>query len=133
MLIDSLNEFSDAQAITSTAVSTNVIDLGAADNRALGRELYLHVLVNTPFDTSAATLTVTLQTGSTVTPTTVIATAPAIAASAMLVAGTSIWRIRVPANTQRYLRLNYTVSAGLTSGKVDAFLSPSLQDSFDVS
>lgn len=146
MLIDTLNSFTydasagtDGQAVTTTAVSNNVIDLGndqddAANTNAssgLGRELYLHVLVTTGFTSSANTLTVTLQTGATITPTTVIATSATIAASALPV-GTEVMRIRVPSNAQRYLRLNFTASAALAAGKITAFLSPSLQSTFDV-
>lgn len=132
MLIDTLNEFSDAQAITATAASTNVIDLGAAGD-AIGRELYLHVLVTADFDSGAddGTLTVALQTDTVEafsSPTTLFTTAAVLEAA--MVAGYWIARVRVPAGNEGFLRAYYTVagSGDFTAGAVDAFLSPSVQD-----
>ena len=46
MLIDSRLEFSDAQAVTTTADSTNVIDLEVERQIGKGQPLFLVVLVN---------------------------------------------------------------------------------------
>lgn len=74
MIFDSTNLFSDAQAITATAVSTNVIDFGATQTPkhaanaitrdvGKGRALDLRIQVVTTFDTAAedGTLTITLE------------------------------------------------------------------------
>ncbi len=142
MLLDSLNSFThiaatgvDEQAITGDAASTNIIDLGAADNTALGRELYLHVRVGTAFNTLTS-LTIELETAATVA---LLGSAPVVIASstillAALTADTEVLVVRVPPNTQRYVALNFDVNGtNPTTGTIQAFLSPSLQDTFAVS
>lgn len=139
MIIDTLNEFSDAQAETTVAAhdSTNVVDLGADFNAAIGHELYLHILVETAV-TSGGAATVQFQlitdedTGFATAPVT-LWDSGAIG-KATLVDGYAVARVRVPKGTKRYLKVVYTIgTAVLTAGKFDAFLSPSVQDSFDVS
>jgi len=130
MIIDKQLEFSDAQALTATAESTNKLDttvLGDAIN-----ELRLVIQVSTTLDSAgdAATLDVTLQTDTVenfASPTT-IATIAQIA-EATLVAGYRICNIRLPAEVaERYLRVYYTVGTeNFTSGNVDAFLTMDAQ------
>jgi hypothetical protein len=124
MLFDSTNLFSDAQAITATAASTNVIDFGATDTpkhaanaitRDLGKgnKVALHVQVVTDFaDTGDNTsLTVALQTDTVenfASPTTLWTSETLV--STALVAGYIFPLAFIPRGVQRYLRLNYTVS-----------------------
>lgn len=125
MRIDAQNLYSDAQAITADAASTNVIDHGADRNLGIGEPLSVYLTV----DVSAAgggTLTVTVQTDDNVdfsTPTTV-ATSGAVADTA-LTAGSSLV-IPLPANTavERFTRLNYDVTT-MTGITVTAMLVPS--------
>lgn len=136
MLLDTLNEFSDAQAVTVTADGTNVIDLGADWNSAIGRELYLHIkCVETATAAGAATVTFALETddNAAMSSATTLFTTAAVG-KAELVAGAEVARVRVPAGAERYLNLNYAVATGpLTAGKFDAFLSPSVDDTHPVS
>lgn len=137
MIFDKTNLFSDAQAITATAASTNVIDLGAADTpvhgaAAIGRDLGkgnkvgLHVQCVEAFD-NLTSLKITLQkdtvenfaSAETVIEVTVLL--------ADLVAGYVLPVPALPRGTdQRYLRMYYTVtgtapSAGaITAGLVFA-------------
>ena len=60
MIIDAELMFSNKQAVTATAASTNEIDLGAAGD-AIGQELTIHVIVDTAFD-KLTSLTVAVQT-----------------------------------------------------------------------
>lgn len=126
MIIDRFNEYSDAQAVTASAASTNVVDLDAA-GKIEGKPYYLHVKVNTSATAAGdATVTFALQTdddeafGSATT----LWTSAAIG-KATLVAGYEV--IRLPINglaLERYTRVYYTVATGpLTAGKFDAFLS----------
>lgn len=135
MIIDSLLEFSDAQAVTSTAISTNVIDLGPVTDNTLrdigtGESMYLIVSTNTAAtDTSSdATLTVTLESDSAVgldSSATVHYSTGAIAFANFATAGTVLVAVRLPAgNYEQYLGVRYTVASGpLTAGKFDAFLT----------
>jgi len=126
MMIDSKLMMSEAQAITATAVSTNEIDMGVnGENVGEGNPVYLEVYLDTGFDTSVNTLTITLQDsadGSTYADKVVVV--PATATSALLTADIGrLVRISLPADIRRYIAMNYTVSTGLTSGKVSAFLT----------
>lgn len=130
MIIDSLNEFSDAQEVIVSMPSTNVIDHGAAGD-AIGNELYLHILVDeTALAAGAATVTFALRTddNASFTSPKTLWTSAAIG-KATLVAGHVVARVRVPKGLERYSRLYYTVATGpLTAGEFNAFLSPSVQD-----
>lgn len=131
MIIDKNLLFSDAQVITATARSTNVIDLGAiaaGSNLGKGNEdVEVLVQVVTAFDSSAndGTLVVALCTDSdeTISNGSVLHQTAAIA-EAIMVAGYQFSLGRVPVNTLRYLDLNYTVagSGNFTAGKITAGL-----------
>lgn len=142
MFIDTQNEFSDAQAVTSTAISTNVIDLfaGTGGGTALtgetfmdigqGEDIYLVVQTQTAAtDTSSdATLTVTLESADNAglsTNATVHFSTGALAFAAFSPAGTRLATICLPAALyRRYLGVRYTVASGpLTAGAFDAFLT----------
>jgi len=137
MYVDKQNEFSDAQAVTATAISTNVIDrisnesgLNALADIGSGQDVYLVVITQTAAtDTgSDATLTVTLESDSTAdlaTSATVHYTTGALAFAAFSPAGTMIVAVKIPKGEyERYVGVRYTVAAGpLTAGKFDAFLT----------
>lgn len=136
MLMDLQSMFSDKQAITTTAASTNVIDLGAVDtpkhaagpitrDLGKGRPIPITVMVNETFTAAgAATLTIALQVdddeafGSA---TTVLTQTFALAA---LTAGAKLPPFYIPEGVdERYVRLNYTVATGpMTAGKITAGL-----------
>lgn len=135
MIFDKTTLLSDGQAITSTAPSTNVIDLGATGTamfasapqvRDIGKGKQIPLLVQVVEDfaaAGAATLTVSLQVDSVenfASPKTVWTT-PALAL-ADLVAGKVIVPEYIPRGTdERYMRLNYTVATGpMTAGKITA-------------
>ena len=126
MIIDRFNEFSDAQAVTATAASTNIVDLNAA-GKIEGKPYYLHIKVNTSATASGdATVTFSFETDDNTgfSSATTLWTSAAIG-KATLVAGYEV--IRLPINgldLERYTRVYYTVATGpLTAGKFDAFLS----------
>lgn len=142
MYIDSQELFSDAQAVTSTAISENVIDLNAASGSDVpltqdignGEDIYLVVqTTTTATDTgSDATLTVTLESDSTAnlaTSATVHLSTGALAFAAFATAGTILFSGRLPNGSyERYLGLRYTVASGpLTAGAFTAFLTKDVQ------
>lgn len=122
--------------ITTTATSTNVIDLvnprdmGIGDNPALK----LAIFVNTAFtSTAAATLQIQAQGSTDNSNFTVMAESRAYAI-ADLVAGAKLFPIDWPAvggvqALPRYLRLNYVGgTATFTTGKLSAYLVLDRQD-----
>jgi len=125
MILDKALQLSDAQAVTVTAPSTNVIDMGVLGD-AIDRELYLVIRVNTTCTAAgAATVVFDLETDSAVgfgaSPSDLWAITAV--AKATLVAGYEVARLRIPAGADRYIRLNYTVATGpLTAGAFDAHL-----------
>ncbi len=137
MLLDSLLQFSDPQALTATAISENVIDLGPLGGATAnlirdigaGEPLHLSILVTTTLDSSgeAATLTTTLESDSVVgldDSATVHWTSGSIV-EATLAAGYWIAQgiIIPPGAYERYLGLRYTVGTeNFTSGAVKAWL-----------
>lgn len=131
MYMDRQNLFSSAQAITASAASTDIIDLGSSRDIGAGDPLEIIVVVDTTFTAGgAATLDIALQTdtssgfGSAVTLASTGATA-----LASLAAGASLARFKVPRGTLRYLRLYYTVATGpMTGGAITAGVSIGRQD-----
>lgn len=121
MILDKLLMFSDKQAVTATAASTDVIDLGPIDGSrrdiGVGYPLEFWALVNTTATASgAATVNVQLQTSPDNSTWTSIYESGALALAA-LTAGKRIVSAKVPSGVQKYLRVNYTVSTGpLTAG-----------------
>lgn len=142
MILDLQTKFSDAQAVTVTALSNNVLDLRGGLTPTLptlvdeslqggpGPGDILIVQVGTAFTAAgAATLTLTLLSDSTAD----LATSPtthytsAAIAVATLVAGYQILVTPLPGGRtyERYLGLNYTIATGpMTAGTINAFLTP---------
>ena len=133
MIFSAEQLFSDDQAITATAASTNVIDLGATGTvlnapndlkRDLGKGTPIPILIQVTEDFATLTsLTVSVQTDDDEnfgTATTVLSS-PAVPV-ADLVEGYKFPIIWVPIGVnKRYLRLNYTVAgSNATTGKVTA-------------
>ena len=141
MYIDKQAEFSDAQAVTATAISTNVMDLisnGSGKNVlrdiGTGQDVYLVVMTTVAAtDTgSDATLTVSLESDSTenlATSATVHFSTAALAFAAFSPAGTVLAAVKLPSGSyERYLGVRYTVGAGpLLTGNFDAFLTTDVQ------
>lgn len=132
MYIDAFEEFSHDQAITATAVSTNVKDLqkGSTDNTTLdigsGCDTYLVLRCGTAFD-NLTSLQIDLDSDSTAdlatSPTTHITETFALAA---LTANTILAVYKLPpGDYERYLGINYTVTGTTpTAGTIDAYLTP---------
>lgn len=133
MILDERTEFADATALNTGAagdyVIGDVIDLGAAGRDiGNGEELELVVQVDTTATSGgSATLAISLATddNSSLSSPTKIVTSPAVAV-ASLTAGTTVFRVRVPAGTyERYIGIVQTTgTAAFTAGKINAFLTP---------
>lgn len=131
MYLDAHNLFSDAQAITANAASTNYLDLGSARDIGVGENLYLVVSVDTAFTDSSSNSTgaVILQSddNSSFSSATNVATLATIATNA---AAGVVYIARLPAipTPERYLRLYYEMTGGdFSTGAVTAFLTHDVQ------
>ena len=138
MILDDFNQFSRLQAITATAASADTIDLGPLGgtptanlirNIGVGEEIYLVIRVGQAFNTLTS-LTVDVQTddNTAFSSAAVVATTGAIPL-AQLTANTVVRVFALPpANYERYIRLNYTVTGtNPTTGTIDAFLTHDVQ------
>lgn len=132
MIIDNNLLFSDSQAITASAASTNQIDTaplftGNTGRRlGIGRPIYVFVCVEVAFTDAGndSTLAIAIRTddnSSMSTPTT-IATLTTLAA--LTPSGTVFFAPLPIFAYERYLDLNYTVANGnLTTGTISAGLT----------
>lgn len=136
MILDSQNRYSNEQAVTVTAGSTNVIDHGPLATGNTGRDLgageplWLYILVTEAVTSdSAATVIFTLQTDTDVA----FGSAAALYASAAigkatLVAGYEL-KIPLPRGAwERHSRVHYTCSHTLTAGKFTAAIVKDVAD-----
>ena len=126
MYIDSQHLFSDAQALTATAASTNVIDLGVDGNVGIGEPMAVVLSLDVAADgtTGDETYAVALQTDDNSS-----FSSAAQIGSATITRGDaagSRYIIPVPMDTtgERYLRLNYTLGGTTPTVTVTAFLIP---------
>lgn len=119
-ILDAALMFSNAQAVTATAVSANVVDLGVDRDIGIGEPIYLASQVGTAF-AGLTSLTVTLQTSADNSTWTDLNSSGAIPV-AELTAGAQPVRVVVPSRTERYLRVNYTVVGTGTAGTITTSL-----------
>ena len=137
MILDSQNIYSDSQAVTASAGSTNQIDHGPLASGNLGRDLgtgqrlYLVVSVTVAFTDagSDSTVTASLQVDDNAafaSPTTAV-TLPVFAA--LSAAGSTKVGALPPFDVdEQFSRVFYTVANGnLTTGSFDAFLVQDIQ------
>ncbi|WP_095110436.1 Bbp16 family capsid cement protein [Pseudomonas sp. Irchel 3E20] len=135
MITDRLNTFSNAQVVTATAASTDVLDLGPLTHGntrrdiGAGEPIYLVVAALTAAAAAgAATTNIQLQTSdNNSTWVTLFDSGPL--ALADLPAGARPVQVAVPRGVRRYLRVNYLIGTGpLTAGSFWAGLVKDVQD-----
>lgn len=138
MIKDYMHVLSDAQALTASAISTNVLNLGSKGD-ALNEELWLIIRQGTLLNSSGdgATLTIDLR-GSNVSAADITSThthhfpGPVLGTQVLTFteanlasagANSEIVKMRLPLGLPRWICLYYTVSGeNFTSGTIDAFL-----------
>lgn len=134
MILDAQNLLSDAQAVTATAESTNVIDLGTNRNVGTGEPIYVVCQVDTAFTdaSSNSTVAVTVSGSDTLSGSALSSgsTLQTLGTFAALTAAGSrlVGRLQPDVMTKRYIALTYTVANGdLTTGAFTAFLTKDIQ------
>jgi hypothetical protein len=122
MIFDKQNLFSEDQAVTVTADSTNVIDLGLTETGE-GEEIEINAFVTTAFadGTSLKVSLVTSATSTFASTTTMLDTA--VILTAALVAGYRFVLGKLPDDMLRYCKLVYTVVGTMSAGKIFAGLN----------
>lgn len=127
MILDSLLELSNKQAVTGTANSTNTVDFTAKQPKtgAGFQQLYVVFTVNESF-VGGTSLQVSLEDSENNSQFKKIVTGEAIPV-ANLKAGAKVI-IPMPVSHRRYLRASYTASGAFTAGKISAHITNSIQD-----
>tara|TARA_R110000824_G_scaffold264900_1_gene453753 strand:+ start:288 stop:713 length:426 start_codon:yes stop_codon:yes gene_type:complete len=124
MIVDSKLELSNAQALTATAVSTNVLPVSG--NIGPGEPMAVAVTVNVAADTTTGdeTYQFVLQTATDAAFTSAInlITTEAFAGSALLKGKT--FMVPVGSNNLAYLRMSYVLGGTTPTITVDAHLQP---------
>jgi hypothetical protein len=125
MILDADLQFSNAQSVTATAVSTNVLDLSAIRNIGVGQPIYVVLNLAAAMVGAGAIITVTSETDDNEAFSSATVSATLGVFAAVSPAGTKLVAAVDPdAANERFYRLRYTVSGGtLTSSQVDAYLS----------
>lgn len=134
MIIDNNLRVSNAQTVTSTAVSTDSIDLSQARDIGEGQDLFMHFTV-TEAVTAAGAATVEFQVigsaNSNLSSGVVIGSSGPIGKASLIVGARVAVRInpQIGSNAYRYLGANYSVATGpLTAGKFTADVVYDIQD-----
>ena len=121
MLLDQNGVLSEKQAVTTTAASTNILDLKAAGNFVPGA---LFALCRVDVDFAGLTsMKVALETSANSNFSDVTELASANFLAAALTADKQVLAVAIPAGVKRYLRAKYTVTGTATAGKVSFFLT----------
>ena len=126
MYIDAQHLFSDSQALTASAASTNLIDLGGDHNVGIGEPMAVVINVEVALDDTTGdetyVFTVEADDNSGFSSAATIATKTATRGD---VAGTK-YVLPIPADTsaEQYLRVYYTLGGTTPTGTVSAFLIP---------
>lgn len=121
MYIDKFLQVSDAQAVTASAASTDVIDFGQANpNSGLTDQLTMAVTVDEAVTAAgAATVTFSVQDSADNSSFADVAATAAIGKAALPLGAQVL--IPMPLQHRRYVRVNYTVATGpLTAGRFSA-------------
>ena len=133
MYVDAQLQFSDAQAITADAASTNIVDLGASRDIGSGENIYLVVIVDVAMtdagSDSALQIIVEGDSTATLTPdeSFIAFTIPAVT-----VAGSKFFHKLDPGQAAlnlQFIGIQYTPTNGnLTTGSFTTFLTKNIDN-----
>jgi len=131
MITDKLLRVSEDQALTTTAVSTNTIDLSVARDVGEGTSLYMNFAVTEALanGTSVKFEVISSAAANLGTPT-VIGSTDAILTAALTLGKNVVVRINpdIAGKGQRYLGARYTIAGTFNAGKVTADVVETIGD-----
>lgn len=131
MITDKLLRVSDAQAVTTTAVSTDTVDLGTARDIGAGENLYMNFTVGTAIagGTSTEFQVISSASADLSTPT-VLGSSGAIATASLTAGKRLAVRVNptINGNGQRYFGARYVVVGTNSAGTVTADVVHGVQD-----
>lgn len=131
MITDKLLRVSEDQALTTTAVSTNTIDLSIARDMGEGHPLFMNFAVTAALTggTSVKFEVISSASANLSSPT-VIGSTDAIVSASLVTGFNTAVRINpaIASNGQRYLGARYTISGTYSAGTVTADVVETIQD-----
>ena len=125
--VDAQTLLSDAQALTATAVSTNYINLGAAQTYlGTGEPMAVLITVDVAAGGTSPTLIATLQSddNTSFSSAATVAVSPTFAGATLVAGYQFILPIPVGTATEQYIRLSYTVGGTTPTVTVTAIVKP---------
>ena len=132
MITDSLLRVSTDQALTTTAVSTNTVDLSIARDIGEGDDLYMNFAVTTALagGTSVKFEVIGATNAALSSGVVVLGSSDAVVTASLVAGYNTAVRInpQIASNGQRYLGARYTISGTYTSGAVTADIVTDIQD-----
>lgn len=132
MITDKLLRVSTDQALTTTAVSTDTIDLSVARDIGEGHDLYMNFAVTTALagGTSVKFEVIQADNAALSSNVQVIGSSDAVLTAALVAGYNTAVRInpQVASNGKRYLGARYTISGTYTAGAVTADIVTDIQD-----
>jgi hypothetical protein len=131
MITDALLRVSNAQAVTTTAVSTDTVDLGTARDIGAGENLYMNFTVGTAFAGGTSTEFQVIGSASAdLSSPTVLGSSGAIATAGLTAGKRAAVRVNpvIGSNGLRYFGARYVVVGTNSAGTVTADVVHGVQD-----
>ena len=131
MITDALLRVSEDQALTTTAVSTNTVDLSVARDIGEGTPLYMNFAVTTALaNGTSVKFEVVISDNANLSSPVVVGSSDAILTAALTVGKNVVVRINpdIAGKGKRYLGARYTVAGTFNAGKVTADVVETIGD-----
>ena len=131
MITDSLLRVSEDQAVTSTAYSTNTIDLSVARDVGEGKTLYMNFALTEAFANGTnITFQVVTSANANLSSHDVVGSSTTIATAALTLGKNIVVAInpQIASKGKRYLGARYVVSGTMNAGKVTADIVETIGD-----
>jgi len=131
MITDKLLRVSEDQAITTTAFSTDTIDLSVARDVGEGTALYMNFAVTTALaNGTSVKFEVVSSANANLSSPTVIGSSDAVLTAALTAGKNVVVRInpQIASKGQRYLGARYTVAGTFNAGKITADVVETIGD-----
>jgi len=131
MITDKLLRVSEDQAVTSTAVSTNTVDLSVARDVGEGTALYMNFALTEAFaNGTSITFQVITSANANLSSPDVIGSSDAIVTASLTLGKNIVVRINpdIAGKGKRYLGAKYVVAGTMNAGKVTADIVETIGD-----